>query len=550
MKESLLMFTIIESPKLGSLPRVPSGATEIPRNSYEALQMCATQWPERDGVVFPLAGRRLSFEQWLGQSRRLAQALRRLGIGEGDAVALWAENRIEWAVTQAALAGLGAVLVPINTHLREMDLRFVLNHSQAKAILFSQRFRSSEYLQMVDSQRQDAPALRHLICFDPVERSGVLRYDQLLDEADDRFTPAEPAAFALGSVQYTSGTTGQPKGAALSFGGMMLNAAASARRLKVTHEDRWTSIIPLFHCAGCIMNLMGCLTQGAAYVGVPAFDAEDMFRIIESERCTLLTGVPTSYLSMLQHPQRHRYDLKSLRAGTCGGSDCDPSVLARCAAEFPLPGLVQVYGQTEASTLIALDEPDSPHRFETSGPPLEGMELRIAHPDTRACLPHMALGQIEVRGPMVMLEYLHQPDATSKTIDTQGWMQTGDLGYLRSDGRVVVAGGRLRDMIIRGGENIYPVEVENLLRDHPAVAEVAVFGLPDTYYGETVAAAVSLRSPANAADLKAFLMGRVAAFKHPIRYYQVTEWPMTSSGKIKKRDLQSAVLADQMEALT
>jgi len=543
------MHTIAEKPSRAAMLNDRARISPAPRNSYEALVQCAHRWPDQDGVVFPLANKRLSFSQWLDQAERLAQALRRMEIGEGDTVALWAENRVEWAVTQAALAGIGAVLVPINTHFREKDLCFVLNHSQAKAILFSQRFRSSNYLNMIVSQRPEAPALKHVICFDPVECPNVLAYDQLIEDCGDAFVPTQASAAAMGSVQYTSGTTGQPKGAALSFGGMMLNAAASARRLKLTHEDRWTSIIPLFHCAGCIMNLMGCLTQGATYVGVPAFDAQDMFRIIESERCTLLTGVPTSYLSMLQHPERPSYNLSSLRAGTCGGSDCDPGVLARCAADFPIPGLVQVYGQTEASTLIALDEPDSPFRWETSGLPLEGMELRIAHPETRACVAPMELGQIEVRGPMVMMEYLHQPEATSKTIDDQGWMQTGDLGYLRTDGRVVVAGGRLRDMIIRGGENIYPVEVENLLREHPAVAEVAVFGLPDTYYGETVAAAISLRAPAMTADLKAFLAGKVAAFKHPIRYFQVTEWPMTSSGKIKKRDLQAAALASQLDAL-
>jgi fatty-acyl-CoA synthase len=524
-------------------------ANKIFRNSYEALQMCAEHWPDQDGLVFPLAKQRLSFRQWLGQARRLANALRQLGIGEGDAVALWAENRIEWAVTQTALAGLGAVLVPINTHFRAKDLSYVLNHSQAKAILLSERFRSGEYLQLIEDQRPNTACLQHVICFDPVDRVGVLRYDLLLESAQDTFEPVEHSPRALGSVQYTSGTTGQPKGAALSFEGMMLNAVATARRLRITNEDRWTSIIPLFHCAGCIMNMMGCLSSGATYVGVPAFDAQDMFQIIEGERCTLLTGVPTSYLNMLQHPERHRYDLGSLRAGTCGGADCDPAVLARCAAEFPIEGLVQVYGQTEASTLIALDDPVSPHRWETSGLPLEGMELRITHPDTRNPLVHMALGQIEVRGPMVMLEYWHQPEATSKTIDSQGWMQTGDLGYVRADGRVVIAGGRLRDMIIRGGENIYPVEVENLLREHPAIAEVAVFGVPDSYYGEIVAAAVSLRSQACVSDLKQFLAGKVAAFKHPIRYYQVTDWPMTSSGKIKKRDLQAAVSAQQLDLL-
>ncbi|UCU92350.1 class I adenylate-forming enzyme family protein [Hydrogenophaga taeniospiralis] len=543
------MNELIECPELGAGQVGLPGALEVPHNAYAALHRCASLWPDREGVVFPLINERLSFAQWLSLSNRLATALRGLGVGEGDAVALWAENRAEWAVTMTALAGLGAVLVPINTHLRETDLRYVLKHSQAKAILFSRRFRSSEYLEMIEGQRGDAQALKHLICLDPVDRPDVLRYDQLVASTNDSFTPAQPAPFAMGSVQYTSGTTGQPKGAALSFRAMMLNAAATASRLNITHEDRWTSIIPLFHCAGCIMNLMGCLSRGATYVGVPAFDAEHMFRIIDSERCTLLTGVPTSYLSMLEHPSRPQYDLSSLRAGTCGGADCDPTVLARCAAEFPLPGLVQVYGQTEASTLIALDTPDSPHRWETCGQPLDGMEVRIAHPDTRDGLPSMALGQIEVRGRMVMLEYLNQPEATRKTIDPEGWMQTGDLGYLRPDGRVVVAGGRLRDMIIRGGENIYPVEVENLLREHPAVAEVAVFGLPDTYYGETVAAAVSLRGAASTADFKAFLAGKVAAFKHPVHYFQVREWPMTSSGKIKKRDLQTAALATQLDVL-
>ncbi|HEX5286277.1 MAG TPA: AMP-binding protein [Polaromonas sp.] len=544
------MNTIAEQPIRAERDNDRTEHHQLPRNSYEALARCADLWPASEGVVFPLSNKRLTFSQWLSQAQRLGEGLRRLGIGEGDTVALWAENRIEWAVTQTALAAIGAVLVPINTHFREQDLRFVLNHSQAKAILFSKRFRSSNYLDMVTGQQPDTPSLQHMVCFDAVDQPGIVAYETLLKGQDHHFVPAHTQAKAMGSVQYTSGTTGQPKGAALSFGGMMLNAAASAKRLKLSHGDRWTSIIPLFHCAGCIMNLMGCLSKGATYVGVPAFDAQDMFRIIESERCTLLTGVPTSYLSMLQHPDRQQFDLSTLRAGTCGGSDCDPGVLARCAAEFPIPGLVQVYGQTEASTLIALDDPDSPDRWATSGYALEGMELRITHPDTRSIMEPMALGQIEVRGPMVMMAYLYQPEATSKTIDEDGWMQTGDLGYLRPDGRLVIAGGRLRDMIIRGGENIYPVEVENLLREHPAVGEVAVFGLPDTYYGETVAAAVSLRTPVMADELKTFLSGKVAAFKHPIRYFQVTEWPMTSSGKIKKRDLQTAAQADQLDVLT
>ena len=519
------------------------------RNTYEALEQCAQKWPHRAGLVFPLAGRRLTFGEWLLESRRLANALRALGVQPGDAVGIWAENRVEWAVTQAALAGLGAIMVPVNTHFREHDLGYVLNHSKVKVLLLSERFRSSNFADMVESQRHATPSLRHVICFDAVDRAGVLPYAALVESASPEFFSHQPQPEAVGSIQYTSGTTGRPKGAALSFSGMMSNARATADRLRITSDDRWTSIIPLFHCAGCIMNLMGCLSRGAAYVGVSAFNAEDMFRVIESERCTLLTGVPTSYVGMLQHPRRTEYDMSSLRAGTCGGSDCDPQVLAQCAEQFPIGGLVQVYGQTEASTLIALDHPDSPCRWETSGLPLDGMEVRITHPETREPLPAGELGQIEVRGQMVMLGYLDQPEATRETIDHEGWMQTGDLGYMRPDGRLVVAGGRLRDMIIRGGENIYPVEVENLLRENPAVTEVAVFGLPDPYYGEIVAAAVSLGTRVAASDLKAFLSGKVAAFKHPVRYFEVADWPMTSSGKIRKRDLQGAAASSRLTEL-
>lgn len=518
-------------------------------DAYAALLDCATRWPERDGLVFPLAGRRLSFTQWRTESERLAASLRVLGVRPGDRVALWAENRIEWAVSLVALAALGAVLVPVNTHFRDDELLHVMRHCDASVLLLSERFRKNEYLTMALDRRAEMPALREIVCFDNTEAAHVRRYRDLVATETVGFVAAPIARGTLGSIQYTSGTTGRPKGAALSFDGMMLNAALTARRLGLSEADRWTSIIPLFHCAGCIMNLMGCLVSGAAYVGVPAFDSESMLRVIQDERCTLLTGVPTSFLAMLQHPTRSRYDLRSLRAGTCGGADCDPTVLERCAAEYPIPGLVQVYGQTEVSTLISLDSPDSPHRWHTSGLPLDGLSVRITHSDTRAPQPTGEIGQIEVRGPTVMLGYHAQPDETARTIDAEGWLQTGDLGYLRADGRLVIAGGRLRDMVIRGGENIYPVEIENLLRMHPAVAEVAVFGEPDAYYGETVSACVSLRDPVSAAQLAASLKGGLAAFKQPTRYYRIDEWPMTSSGKIRKRELRELAAASRLEPL-
>jgi fatty-acyl-CoA synthase len=518
-------------------------------HAYAALLDCAARWPDREGLVFPLAGRRMTFAQWRAESERVAASLRALGIGPGDRVALWAENRIEWAVALAALAALGAVLVPVNTHFRGDDLLYVMRHSGAGMLMLSERFRNNAYLQIACDLRSEMPELRHIVCFDDVDAAGVRRYRDLAAGDAAGFEAAAVAPGSPGSIQYTSGTTGRPKGAVLSFDGMMLNAALSARRLGMSESDRWTSIIPLFHCAGCIMNLMGCLSAGAAYVGVPAFDAEAMFRVIQDERCTMLTGVPTSYLAMLQHPARERYDLRSLRAGTCGGADCDPAVLERCAAEFPMPGLVQVYGQTEVSTLAALDAPDSPERWRTTGTALDGMSLRITHPETHEPLSFGEIGQIEVRGPTVMLGYHGQPEETAATIDAEGWLKSGDLGYLQPDGRLVIAGGRLRDMIIRGGENIYPAEIENLLRTHPAVAEVAVFGEPDAYYGETVSACISLRAPVSAGELAAAVKGRIAAFKHPARYYRIEQWPMTSSGKIRKRELREIAAAGALEPL-
>jgi fatty-acyl-CoA synthase len=518
-----------------------------------ALDACAARWPNTDALVFPQAAGaptlRLTFDEWRDQALRVAAGLHALGLRRGDPIAIWAENRIEWPVAQLAFAYLGAILVPVNTHFREMDLAYVLEHSGAKAILLSERFRANEYLSMVSAQRASLPKLKHVICFDEQPAVTALLFRALTLTDRTSFTPAQVGPRDIASIQYTSGTTGRPKGAALCFEGIMMNAYGSVERLRAGPGDRWTSIIPLFHCAGCIMNVLGSLSAGATYVGVPAFDPELMFKVIESEHCTMLTGVPTSFLAMLQHPKRAEYDMRSLRAGTCGGADCDPQVMARCAQEFPIPGLVQVYGQTEASTLISADWVDDPERFATSGNPIRGMEARITDPTTRVVLAPDALGQIELRGKMITLGYHDQPEETAKTIDVEGWMQTGDLGYLTKNGKIVVAGGRLRDIIIRGGENIYPVEVENLMREHPAITEIAVFGLPDEYYGEIVAAAVQLNGSADAASLKGFCADKIARFKHPVRFFSVETFPMTSSGKIRKRDLVQLARENKLRAL-
>ena len=271
--------------------------------------------------------------------------------------------------------------------------------------------------------------------------------------------------------------------------------------------------------------------------------------MIAAERCTALSGVPTSWLAMRDLPTRKDHDLSSLRTGTCGGADANPAILADCVRDFPVPGLVQVYGQTEASTLISCPDCEDPERLETAGEPLPGMDVQIVDPATGAVLHPGEVGEIQVRGPMVMLGYWERREANAETITAEGWLRSGDLGALTPTGRLRMAGGRLRDMLIRGGENIYPVEIEAVLAQHPAVAEASVFGVADVFYGEVPAAAIRMRAEASPAALADFCAERIARFKVPARWYRVSTYPLTASGKIRKQALRQLAETGELEPL-
>lgn len=523
------------------------------RSPYPTPFAALADWAARDGareaLAFPLADARMSFAAWHADAAALARTLLARGVGPGDPVALLAENRIEWPLVQLAAAAMGGVLVPLNTHYRSEDLADALRRSRSRALFLSPRFRSNAYRDMVATLRPGLPDLGLVVSLDEAG-PGEESLSGLLGEGRVSSVPLpEVSPDAAASLQYTSGTTGRPKGALLSHRGMLENAWQTGRRLGLGPADRTTSIIPLFHCAGCIMGVLTCLQNGAAYVGVPGFDAETMFRVIEGERCTALSGVPTSYLAMLQHPERAAYDLSTLRTGTCGGADCNPEILAACARDFPMPGLVQVYGQTESSTLIAMSDRRDPDRVSDAGRPLDGYEVRITDPETGGPRPLGTIGQIEARGVMTMIGYHEDPGATAETLTPDGWLRTGDLGFLNEAGRLTIAGGRLRDMIIRGGENVYPAEIENTLVQHPAVAEAAVFALPDAYYGEIVGAALRLRAPVAGADLAAHCGARIARFKVPARWFRVEAFPLTSSGKIRKVELRAWAAEGRLEEL-
>jgi acyl-CoA synthetase (AMP-forming)/AMP-acid ligase II len=520
----------------------------ISRHDHPWLQLSSMAELRGDepALIFPERERRLTFKQWHALSSRLAGALAKLGIRSGDHVALLAENRVEWPVVQLSAAAIGAVLVPLNTHCGRDDLGFALKQSRTKAVVLSRTFRSNQYLNNVLALKPSLDHLEHIISLDRTEKVaefGTLIADAELASQVD-LDIEKPAA-----MLYTSGTTGFPKGALLNHRAMAFVAKTAPERLGVRQGDKWTSIIPLFHCAGCIFNLLGCLHAGACYVGVSHFDPDLMFRVIEGEKANYLSGVPTSYLAMLNHPQRKSYDLSSLHGGSCGGAECNPSILRRCAAEFPMPGLAQVYGQTECATLFSVPQADDPERFETAGSPLPGCELRIIDPDSGESCATGEIGEIQGRGPNLMLGYYKDAEATALAITADGFLRTGDLGYITPEGRLVIAGGRLKDMIIRGGENIYPAEIENLLQEHPAIVAAAVFGLPDEYYGEIVAAALMLERKTTAEELSRFLAGHIAKFKVPVRYFVTDVFPLTASGKVRKVELKEWAAANRLEML-
>ncbi len=503
-----------------------------------ALEVMGGQYPSSEAIAFPISGGRMTFAEWDLAATALARGLLDLGLRPGDHLGLLAENRVEWLVVQVAAARAGLVLVPLNTYYRLEELGYALKQSESRGLVLSRSFRSNRYLDMMESLRGELPTLESLILLDG-SRDGYTGYRDLIERGQRLSTPlprVKPDDIAV--LMYTSGTTGVPKGALLTHLGMLADAYGIAQRVRMRHGDRMAPIPPLFHCSGCGMSVLGPLQMGACYVGITAFEPVEMFRLIESERVTVHYCVPTTVLAMLNHPERGKFNLSSLRTGICGSALVDPALLHRCAEEFPMPGAVNGYGQTEACTLICCGDMEDSDRFDTAGLPLPGLEVRVTDLKTGVPLKPGAEGQIEARGPMVMRGYFKMPEATRETLTNDGWLKTGDLGYLRPDGKLVVTAGRLKDMIIRGGENVYPVEVEMVLARHPAVAEAAVFGIRDSYYGEIVAAAVRCKGPVRAAELTEFCSQRLARFKVPAIYYAVEGFPLTANGKIRKAELR------------
>jgi fatty-acyl-CoA synthase len=520
----------------------------VDRTIGEALTAAAVTWPERLALVEGVLsgeGRCWTFRDLEQVARRVASALLDRFQG-GDRLAVWATNRPEWLLTQFGAALAGITLVTVNPAYGESELRYVLKQSRANGLIVEPEVRGRDHLAVAGAVRRELPELRELISLDDLE--------QFVASAPGRTEwpavgPRDPA-----QIQYTSGTTGFPKGALLAHNGLTLNGRIYAEAIGAAVGDVWINPMPLFHTAGCGLVTLGALQTGGVHVLPPAFDADLMLDLFERYRGTIMLSVPTMLIRMLDAQRDGPRNVDAWRLTTLGGAPVPVELVRR--AERELGVVVGIgFGQTESSPYITHTLPDDPHPqwFETVGLPLPGVAVKIADAATGETVPIGQTGEICTQGACVMLGYFEDNEATERAIDPGGWLHTGDLGLIDELGYLQVR-GRMKDLIIRGGENVYPREVEDVLYEHAAVLNAAVVGLPDQEWGEVVAAFVQVRSgqPADSqrlrAQLEAHCRERLAGYKVPRVWQFVDELPQTSSGKIQKfvlRDIYAASAAKE-----
>jgi fatty-acyl-CoA synthase len=531
----------------------------------DVLTRQAAQYPDKDALVYPELGLRWSFRQLEALAENCARSLAGLGIHKGERVALWSTNLPEWVVLFFGLAKIGAIMVTVNTLLRKHEVEYLLSQSEACTLILSQGFRDVDYVevmyQIAPELRQHnnqtrlkcdkLPFLRHVIFLGEQAPSGMITYKQL-QEMGKSTPPGLLDSIALDvdeviNIQYTSGTTGFPKGAMLSHHNIVHNGHWIGHTQQFSPEDRLCIPVPFFHCFGCVLGILGAYTWGAAIVPIVSFDPEKVLHAVAVERCTALYGVPTMYIAELEHPSFAKYDLSSLRTGIMSGAPCPESLMRKVIQDMHMPEITIAYGLTEASPVITMTDLNDTmdHRTQTVGKPLPGAEVKIVDAATDEPLPPEAVGELWVRGYLVMKGYYKKPDATREAIAQDGWLRTGDLASQDKDGYIKIR-GRKKEMMIRGGENIYPREIEEFLRSHPKISDVAVYGVPHRKFGEEVAAAIRLKQGESATpeEITAFCKGQIATFKIPKYVQFVSEFPQTASGKLQKYKLQERAVQD------
>jgi fatty-acyl-CoA synthase len=523
----------------------------------EVLRRTARAHPDRDAVVFPRLGLRWSWAEFDRRVDALASGLIRADVAVGEHVGVWSMNVPEWVVAQFAVGRIGSVLVNINPSYRLHELEQALVQSDIATLIVGSPFKTSDFVGMVeelcpevrsatpDWRAARLPVLRRLVALGPRTGPGWLSWDDIASGRPHPELPRREQGARSGDVyniQFTSGTTGMPKGAMLTHRNVLMNAYFTATRTDYSAEDRVCIPVPFYHCFGCVLGTLACAVTGAAMVvPAPTFDPGATLEAVAKERCTSLYGVPTMFVAELHHPALNSYDLTSLRTGIMAGSPCPLPLMEAVTNVLGARQITIGYGQTEASPIITMTSVDDPLevRVGTVGRPIPGVEVRVVDPLTRRDVAEGEAGELRARGHGVMAGYYRNAEATARAIDPEGWLATGDLARRRDDGNYRIV-GRCKELIIRGGENIYPPEVEEFLHGHPKVSEVAIVGLPDAKYGEVPAAWVVPRpgQSLTADEVRAFCRGQIAHYKVP-QYVEIAETlPKTVTGKIRKHVLR------------
>jgi fatty-acyl-CoA synthase len=502
------------------------------------LERTAARFPDRDALVDRQQQVRLTYAELDAEVDRLARGLIAAGIVKGDRVGIWAPNRSEWVLVQYATAKLGAILVNVNPAYRTHELAYALRQAGVRLLVSATELKTSDYRAMVDEVRAELPALERTVFLDTGD------WDELLESG----AVVEPGAVADRgaalsfddpiNIQFTSGTTGFPKGATLSHHNILNNGFFVAELLGYTEADRVAVPVPLYHCFGMVMGNLACTSHGACIVyPAPAFEPGATLEAVEAERCTSLYGVPTMFIAELDHPDFATRDLGSLRTGIMAGSPCPVEVMKRVQRDMNMGEVAICYGMTETSPVSTQTRRDDSfeRRVSTVGRPGPHVEVKVVDATTGLEVPRGEAGELCTRGYSVMLGYWGQPEQTAEVLDEAGWMHTGDLATMDDEGYCNIV-GRIKDMVIRGGENVYPSELEEFLYRHPDIADVQVVGVPDERFGEELCAWVRLRDGATLAegDVREYCRGRLAHFKVPRYVLFVDEFPMTVTGKVQK----------------
>jgi len=523
-----------------------SGASDVPLlgdTIGENLDRAVRAFPDRDALVECATGRRWSYREFAGDVDALALGLVGLGVERGDRVGIWAPNSAEWTLTQYATARIGAILVTVNPAYRSHELEYVLNQAEVRVLVAAERFKTSDYAGMIAEVQPKCPELERVVLLGGPDWESLLAAGRegdaaLLAERQAVLSPDDPI-----NIQYTSGTTGFPKGATLSHHNILNNGYFVGELCNYTEQDRICIPVPFYHCFGMVMGNLAATSHGACMViPGPSFEPGATLAAVAAESCTSLYGVPTMFIAELAAPDFDRHDLSSLRTGIMAGSPCPVEVMKEVIDRMGMTEVSICYGMTETSPVSTQTRADDSveRRVSTVGRVGPHLEVKVIDPATGRTVPRGEPGELCTRGYSVMLGYWGEPEKTAEAVDAARWMHTGDLAVMDQDGYLSIT-GRIKDMVIRGGENLYPREIEEFLFTHPDVLDVQVIGVPDAKYGEELMAWVRMREgaePLTAEAVREFCAGRLAHFKIPRYVHVVEEFPMTVTGKIRKVEMR------------